>query len=323
MKKLIVMMLMCSVVSLFSQVIALQGGESFALAALPVQLQVAMNQGENKTLTLEENLLSGYLWTARLSNPALQVIMTHQLQETTGGAPTMVGAMTAQIIGNVPGETIVDFVLCRAGDKESAPQATIRCQVLVAGAVVAAPQPILVTPTAPQPVVVAPAPQPVVVAPAPAPQPVVVAPAPAPQPVVVAPEAQPAVVVAPLPPPPPRPMELEHEYFYSLDQLPNDCFVRVRRDGGEIEFFLESKARDGYEWHALYDDDKLYVQVDNDYNDKVYLHGHKNKRSMRCTEIEITGRDRYQGRVILEYRRVRRGKAERPIKVVNVMVNVR
>lgn len=303
MKKLIVMMLMCSVVSLFSQIIALQGGESFALAALPVQLQVAMNQGENKTLTLEENLLSGYLWTVRLSNPALQVILTHQLQETTGGAPTMVGAMTAQIIGNVPGETIVDFVLCRAGDKESAPQATIRCQVLVAGAVVAAPQPILVTPTVPQPVVVAPAP--------------------APQPVVVAPEAQPAVVVAPLPPPPPRPMELEHEYFYSLEQLPNDCFVKLRRDGGEIEFFLESKARDGYEWHALYDDDKLYVQIDNDYNDKVYLHGHKNKRSMRCTEIEITGRDRYQGRVILEYRRVRRGKAERPIKVVNVMVNVR
>ncbi len=317
MKKLIVMMLMCSVVSLFSQIIALQGGESFALAALPVQLQVAMNQGENKTLTLEENLLSGYLWTARLSNPALQVIMTHQLQETTGGAPTMVGAMTAQIIGNVPGETIVDFVLCRAGDKESAPQATIRCQVLVAGTAIVAPQPILVTPTVPQPVVVAPAP-----APQPVPQqPIVVAPEA--QPVVVTPPAQPAVVVAPLPPPPPRPMELEHEYFYSLEGLPNDCFVRVRRDGGEIKFYLESKARDGYEWHALYDDDKLYVQIDNEYDEKVYLHGHKNKRSMRCTEIEITGRDRYQGRVILEYRRVRRGKAERPIKVVNVMVNVR
>ena len=48
----------------FAQTIALQGGEQFALRALPQQLQLTLKPGESRSFILEEQLASGLLWTA-------------------------------------------------------------------------------------------------------------------------------------------------------------------------------------------------------------------------------------------------------------------
>ena len=265
----------------FAQTIALQGGEQFALRALPQQLQLTLKPGESRSFILEEQLASGLLWTARPQNPAQQTAIAHQLHEVTGAnlVPTP-RAATATVTGNLLGTSVVDFLLLPPGQQNAAaaPAATIRCYVHVA-----------------QPVVL-------------------------PQPI------QPPVVVQPMqpapPPRPPAPIEVQHERYYRLDELPRVIEAKVRRDGGEIEFYLECDSREGFEWRAL-DDDRVTVFLDNDTEQSVHLHGHKNRRRIRCTTVRIVGFNRDNVRVVLEYYRNRRGRAERPVKTVDCMIRVR
>ena len=165
---------------------------------------------------------------------------------------------------------------------------------------------------APAPIVVAPPQQPIVVAPQQ-------------QPIVVAPQQQPIVVPPPLPHPvPPRVVTIENEYYYELPQIPQKAEFKLRKTGGEINFYLENKERDGWEWHAIYDNDKLQVIIDNDYRGPARRFGHKNPRDTHGTHIQVNGFDPCETRLILEYRkRHHDGRTDRPIKVMECMVRVR
>ena len=224
--------------------VQIAGGESYQLNALPANLIVSMNVGDNRSFTLEENLAVG-LWVARTSNPLQQIVIT---QDATGGVAVNPGVATIRIIGNVATDSNVDLVLSKPGAPvDVAPAAVLHCRVIA---------------VAPAPIVVAPQQQPIVVAPQQ--QPIVVAPQQ--QPIVVAPQQQPVVVPPPLPHPvPARVVTIENEYYYELPQIPQKAEFKLRKTGGEINFYLENKERDGWEWHAIYDNDKLQVIIDNEY----------------------------------------------------------
>jgi hypothetical protein len=299
MKKAIVAFVMLA--ALFTTAINAQvqiaGGESYQLNALPANLIVSMTVGENRTFTLEENLAVG-LWSARTANPLQQIVITHQVQDATGGVTVNPGTATIQIIGNVASDSNVDFVLSKPGAPvEVAPAAVLHCRVIA---------------VTPAPVVVAPQQQPIVVAPQQ-------------QPIVVAPQPQPVVVPPPLPHPvPARVVTIENEYYYELPQIPQRAEFKLRKIGGEINFYLENKERDGWEWHAIYDNDKLQVIIDNDYHGPARRFGHKNPRDTHGTHIQVNGFDPCDTRLILEYRkRHHDGRTDRPIKVMECMVRVR
>ncbi|MBR4902842.1 MAG: hypothetical protein IKZ46_18025 [Victivallales bacterium] len=294
MKKAIIAFIMLA--ALFTTAINAQvqiaGGENYKLDALPANFVVSMTVGENRSFTLEENLAVG-LWSARTANPLQQIVITHQLEDATGGVAVNPGVATIRIIGNVAGDNNVDLVLSKPGAPvDVAPAAVLHCRVIA---------------VAPAPVVVAPQ-QPVVVPP----QPVIVPPQPGP------------IVVAPTAPASGRVISIENEYYYEMPQIPQKAEFKLRKIGGEINFYLESKERDGWEWHAIYDHDKIQVIVDNDYNGPARRFGHKNPRETRGTHIQVNGFDPCDTRLILEYRkRHHDGRTDRPIKVMECFVKVR
>jgi hypothetical protein len=301
MKKAIVAFILLA--ALFTQTIKAQvqiaGGENFQLNALPANLLVSMNVGENRSFTLEENLAVG-LWSAQAANPLQQIVITHQFEDATGGVAVTPGVATIRIIGNAAGDNNVDFVLRKPGaPAEEAPLAVLHCRVIA---------------VAPAPVVVAPQQQPIVVAPQTTP--VVVTPQTAP--VVVAPQTAPVVVASP------RVITLENEFYYEMPQIPQKAEFKLRQIGGEITFYLESHTREGFEWHAIYDDDEMQVLMDNDYNGPARRFGHKNPRETHGTRVQVTGFDPCVTRLILEYRkRHHDGRTDRPIKIMECMVRVR
>ena len=139
--------------------VQIAGGESYQLNALPANIIVSMNVGDNRSFTLEENLAVG-LWSARTSNPLQQIVITHQLEDATGGVAVNPGVATIRIIGNVATDSNVDLVLSKPGAPvDVAPAAVLHCRVIAV-----APAPIVVAPQQ-QPIVVAPQQQPIVVAP--------------------------------------------------------------------------------------------------------------------------------------------------------------
>ena len=234
--------------------VQIAGGESYQLNALPANLIVSMNVGDNRSFTLEENLAVG-LWSARTSNPLQQIVITHQLEDATGGVAVNPGVATIRIIGNVATDSNVDLVLSKPG----APQ----------------PQPVVVPPPLPHPV-------------------------------------------------PARVVTIENEYYYELPQIPQKAEFKLRKTGGEINFYLENKERDGWEWHAIYDNDKLQVIIDNEYRGPARRFGHKNPRDTHGTHIQVNGFDPCDTRLILEYRkRHHDGRTDRPVKVMECMVRVR
>ena len=267
--------------------VQIAGGESYQLNALPTNLIVSMTVGENRTFRLEENLAIG-LWSARPSNPRQQILITHQIQDSTGGVAITQGTATIQIIGAVASDGNVDFVLSKPGAPiGTVPAAVVRCRV-----VIIAQQPILV----PQ-------------------QPVL-----APQPPVVVPP----IGGAPVPPAPGKPLQLENEYYYEMPQIPQNAEFRLRQTGGEITFYLECRNREGFEWNAICDNDKLQVIIDNDYRGPARHLGHKHQRDTQGARIQVTGFDPCDTRLILEYRKKHHnGHTDRPIKVMNCFVHVR
>ena len=295
MKKAIVAFVMLA--ALFTTAINAQvqiaGGENYQLNALPANLIVSMNVGDNRSFTLEENLAVG-LWSARTSNPLQQIVITHQLEDATGGVAVNPGVATIRIIGNVATDSNVDLVLSKPGaPADVEPAAVLHCRVIA---------------VAPAPVVVAPQPQPVVVQQ----QPIIVPPQPGP------------IVVAPPAPAPGRIISIENEYYYEMPQIPQKAEFKLRKIGGEINFYLESKERDGWEWHAIYDNDKIQVMIDNDYTGPARRFGHKNPRETRGTHIQVNGFDPCDTRLILEYRkRHHDGRVDRPIKTMECIVRVR
>ena len=300
MKKTIAAFLLLSI--LFTQALKAQiqiaGGESFQLNALPGNLLVSMTVGENRTFTLEENLAVG-LWSAVPANPLQQIVITHQFEDATGGVAVNPGVATIRIIGAFAGDNNVDFVLSKPGAPEgTAAAAVLHCRVIA---------------VAPAPVVVAPQPT------APAPAPIIVQPQAGP--IVVPPQNGPIVVA---PSQSGKPVHIEDEYFYEMPQIPQNAEFRLRKIGGEINFYLENREKAGYEWHAIYDNDKLQVILDNDYRGPARLFGHKNPREIRGTRIQVNGFDPCETRLILEYRkRHHDGRTDRPIKVMNCFVKVR
>ena len=275
--------------------VQIAGGESYQLNALPANLVVSMTVGENRSFTLEENLAVG-LWSARTANPLQQIVITHQIEDATGGVAVNPGVATIRFIGNVATDSNVDLVLSKPGAPvDVAPAAVLHCRVIAV-----APAPIVVTPQ--QPVVVAPQ-----------------------QPVVVAPQPAPVVVPPPLPHPvPSRVVTIENEYYYELPQIPQRAEFKLRRTGGEINFYLENKERDGWEWHAIYDNDKIQVIIDNDYRGPARRFGHKNPRDTHGTHIQVNAFDPCETRLILEYRkRHHDGRTDRPIKTMTCIVRVR
>ena len=253
--------------------VQIAGGESYQLNALPAR-------------------------SARTSNPLQQIVITHQIEDATGGVAVNPGVATIRIIGNVATDSNVDLVLSKPGAPvDVAPAAVLHCRVIA---------------VAPAPIVVAPQQQPIVVAPQQ-------------QPIVVAPQPQPVVVPPPLPHPvPPRVVTIENEYYYELPQIPQKAEFKLRKTGGEINFYLENKERDGWEWHAIYDNDKLQVIFDNEYRGPARRFGHKNPRDTHGTHIQVNGFDPCDTRLILEYRkRHHDGRTDRPVKVMECMVRVR
>ncbi len=295
MKKAIIAFIMLA--ALFTTAVNAQvqiaGGETYKLDALPANLLVSITVGENRSFTLEENLAVG-LWSARTANPLQQIVITHQIQDATGGVAVNPGTATIQIIGNVAGDNNVDLVLSKPGaPADIAPAAVLHCRVIAV-----APAPVVV---APQPVVVPPQPAPVIVPPQPGP-----------------------VIVVPSAPASGRVISIENEYYYEMPQIPQKAEFKLRKIGGEINFYLESKERDGWEWHAIYDHDKIQVIIDNDYHGPARRFGHKNPRDTNGTHIQVNGFDPCDTRLILEYRkRHHDGRTDRPIKVMECFVKVR
>ena len=290
MKKTIIAFIMLAAIftAAVNAQVQIAGGESYQLNALPGNLIVSMNVGDNRSFTLEENLAVG-LWSARTSNPLQQIVITHQIEDATGGVAVNPGVATIRIIGNVATDSNVDLVLSKPGAPvDVAPAAVLHCRVIA---------------VAPAPIVVAP------------PQ----------QPIVVAPQQQPIVVPPPLPHPvPARVVTIENEYYYELPQIPQKAEFKLRKTGGEINFYLENKERDGWEWHAIYDNDKLQVIIDNEYRGPARRFGHKNPRDTHGTHIQVNGFDPCDTRLILEYRkRHHDGRTDRPVKVMECMVRVR
>ena len=282
MKKTIIAFIMLAAIftAAVNAQVQIAGGESYQLNALPGNLIVSMNVGDNRSFTLEENLAVG-LWSARTSNPLQQIVITHQLEDATGGVAVNPGVATIRIIGNVATDSNVDLVLSKPGAPvDVAPAAVLHCRVIA---------------VAPAPIVVAPQQQPIVVAPQQ-------------QPIVVAPQQQPVVVPPPLPHPvPARVVTIENEYYYELPQIPQKAEFKLRKTGGEINFYLENKERDGWEWHAIYDNDKLQVIIDNEYRGPARRFGHKNPRDTHGTHIQVNGFDPCDIRLILEYRKRHHG----------------
>lgn len=308
MKKTIVAFIM--LVALFTTTINAQvqiaGGESYKLDALPGNLLVSMTVGENRTFSLEENLAVG-LWSAVPANPLQQIVITHQVEDATGGVAVNPGLATIRVIGAFAGDNNVDFVLSKPG----APAGTAAAAVLHCRIIAVAPAPVVVAPQptapAPAPILVQPQAGPIVV---PQNGPIVV---PQNGPIVVAPTQQPG-----------KPIPIENEFYYELPQIPVNAEVKLRKVGGEINFYLENREREGFEWHAIYDHDKIQVILDNDYHGPARRFGHKNPRDTRGTHIQINGFDPCDTRLILEYRkRHHDGRTDHPIKVMNCFVKVR
>ena len=264
--------------------VQIAGGESYNLNALPANLVVSMTLGENRTFTLEENLAVG-LWSARTANPLQQIVITHQIEDATGGVAINPGAATIRIIGNVASDSNVDLVLSKPGAPvDVAPAAILHCRVIV---------------VAPAPIVVAPPAAPVVIPPKPGPG--------------VPPQVDPRPIIT-----------IENEYYYEMPQIPQSAKFELRRIGGEINFYLESKAREGFEWHAIYDHEKIQVIVDNNYDGPARRLGHKNLHGTRGTHIQVNGFNPGETRLILEYRkRHHDGRTDRPIKTMTCLVRVR
>ncbi len=126
-------------------------------------------------------------------------------------------------------------------------------------------------------------------------------------------------------PPPPMPMRkttIENKQYFLMDEIPPMAEIKVRRDGGEIEFYLENRNDKDYEWTAI-SSDKIDVSIDNEEYIDAHVPGHKHKRKIRVSEIEIKGFEPCETRVIFEYRRIRSRPGERPIKTITCMVKVR
>lgn len=264
----------------------IQGGERFAFDALPGQIVIAMPQGEKRVFALEETLANGCLWSARPQNAAQQLVVTHTLQEATGGLAVPMGAAAIEITGNVPGVSVIDFVLVRPGDATAQPVATVRAQLTVG---------------APAPVIVQPAP------------------------VVVAPQPAPVVVPArPLPPPPPRPVPLKREFCYEFKEIPAVAEIMVPKNGNGMQFFLDCPKPQDYEWIAVWRDNAdLRIDVINEVTEAAYLTGHKHKRTIRGTSVEFIGYHPCDLRVRLEYRRKDGHRMGPPAKAIDCFVRVR
>lgn len=134
---------------------------------------------------------------------------------------------------------------------------------------------------------------------------------------------KPAPPVVPLPPPPPmRRTSIDDKQYFLMDEIPAMGEIKVRRDGGEKKFYLENRNDREYEWVAI-SGDKIEVSIDNDETINVHIPGHKHKRDIRVSEIEIKGFEPCETRVILEYRRIRPRPGERPVKTITCFVKVR
>ena len=126
-------------------------------------------------------------------------------------------------------------------------------------------------------------------------------------------------------PPPPFPMHrnnIENKQYFQMDEIPPIGEIKVRRDGGELKFYLENKYEKDYEWIAI-SRDKVEVSIDNDETIQAHIPGHKHKPPVHVSTIEITGFEPCETRVILEYRRIRPRPGERPIKTMTCIVKAR
>ena len=137
----------------------------------------------------------------------------------------------------------------------------------------------------------------------------------APAPVVVTPPI-------PLPPAPPRKILIKDRQYFLMNEVPALSELMVRRDGGELVFYLENREYDKYEWVAM-SNDRIEVSIDNDETIQAHIPGHKHKRDIKVSEIEIKGFEPCDTRVIFEYRRVRSRPGERPLKTMHLNVKVR
>ncbi len=135
---------------------------------------------------------------------------------------------------------------------------------------------------------------------------------------------QPPVFPLPLPPPP-MPVSrvsVDNNQYFLIDNVPPVGEIKVRRDGGEIKFYLENRDERDFEWVAL-SSDKITVSIDNDVTIQAHIPGHKHKHPVHVSAIEITGFEPCETRVILEYRRIRPRPGERPRKTMTCNVRVR
>ena len=126
----------------------------------------------------------------------------------------------------------------------------------------------------------------------------------------------------PLPPPPMRKTSIENKQYFLMDEIPPMAEIKLRRDGGDIEFYLENKHERDYEWVAL-SSDKISVTIDNEAEIDAHIPGHKHKRKIHVGEIGITGFDPCETRVIFEYRRKHPRPGERPLKTITCNIKVR
>ncbi|MBO4344524.1 MAG: hypothetical protein J5833_02135 [Victivallales bacterium] len=132
----------------------------------------------------------------------------------------------------------------------------------------------------------------------------------------------PAVIPLPPPPVPMRKTSIDNNQYFLIDEVPPTGDIKVRHDGGEIKFYLENRDERDFEWVAL-SSDKISVSIDNDVNIQAHIPGHKHKRDVHVSAIEITGFEPCDTRVILEYRRIRPRPGERPRKTMTISVKVR
>lgn len=137
----------------------INGGEFFALSALPAQAEIAMTTGNTLVFSLEENGTTGYQWeiTGNVGN-VIGVAVAHQ--EANGNLAGAPGSVAVRITAQNAGEA--NLVLRYKRSWENTFVQSFPLRVVVNPAVIV---------TAPAPVVVAPAP---VVVPAPVPVPVTV-----------------------------------------------------------------------------------------------------------------------------------------------------
>ncbi len=108
--------------------VELKNGAEFAIAEIPVEAKAELPKGGSIRFMLEENMTTGYGWTAAYSSNEVEVVIEHRgpsVRDGRCGAPG-VASIFAKLKGNDAAPVFIEMRYVRPWEKNVAPAKTMR-----------------------------------------------------------------------------------------------------------------------------------------------------------------------------------------------------